>query len=492
MKKLLFLAAFVLSTFTSQADHVLGGEITYEYIGDSTGTPFHYKVKMTLHRIFGVGAPPLFSSYSVNVSSNCYSTQSVMVTRITPPTALAAGDGGFLMQGGMNCIDTTTPGLIRISMHKYEGTVILPGTCSDFRFYYDVCCRTGVITNLNDPASSPLHFTAFLNNTQGPNTSPAFIDDPLIYACVSQNVFLSHSVIEPDGDSIFFEFSAPRTGMNSFAPYDSGYSVNNPVTSTGMSLKNGVMNFRPSQVENDVIAVTITEYRLPPWGMLIPVSKITREVILNIVASCQQDTIHWPVNSLGIDTTADISCNDSIIKLQLAEEVLVDSLEFRVISLSDNMLRPIISIEPKNTYGGIYSKEIWLHMYQPFTYNDTLLLYNKSDLQTSCGAFYSKDTVRLLVNSCNTFFDLPEGKAEKGIEIYPNPVTDILTLSVPSANKPDRVVIYDIAGSLVYQKDLTGERDAELQIRCDFLKPGVYSVFISSGEKTTAYKLMKI
>jgi len=46
----LILLLFVLAPIASEASHIIGGDIQYKYVGDSSGVPNQYRIKLVIYR----------------------------------------------------------------------------------------------------------------------------------------------------------------------------------------------------------------------------------------------------------------------------------------------------------------------------------------------------------------------------------------------------------------------------------------------------------
>src|SRR5690606_23178129 len=72
-------------------------------------------------------------------------------------------------------------------------------------------------TNTNIAAGN-LYIEATLNNLHGhPNNSPFFSVRPVPYVCVNAPYFLNNGAVDPDGDSLTFDFIRPRTAATACA-----------------------------------------------------------------------------------------------------------------------------------------------------------------------------------------------------------------------------------------------------------------------------------
>ncbi len=78
---------------------------------------------------------------------------------------------------------------------------------------------------------------------------------------------------------------------------------------------------------------------------------------------------------------------------------------------------------------------------------------------------------------------------ENTFEMFPNPAKDIITINTPSVD-PISIVVYDISGNKVLAQDDVQHREISTQLDVSLLPTGVYSVGITSKNKTTFQKLV--
>lgn len=509
MKKLLPILLLLFGTIETQASHAAGADLTYEYIGDSTGIPFHYKVNLNVYRRNETGSAGLGNTLTVNVSSSCYSTQNVTVHRLTPQAGMSSGDGGVVFFPPVDCTDWQNPGsnYMNVSLHTYTAAVVLPGKCSDYIFSWSLCCRNNNITNLLTKPSLYVH--ALLNNIPGPNSSPRFNSAPIINQCLNKPGYNDFSASSKFGDSLAYEPEHPKSSAIDTIPYSAGYSLQQPITtSTGVQFDStsGLMSFTPIQIENDVVRVKVRQYALDTADTTMKlVGSITRDIQLQILANCRPpgDTSITVTNSANIATNAIIDCGDSIIRLTLSVPVMTDSItasgsEFRILD-GRGVPIPVIAARPGNVQlTGVFTNEILIEVDKPFTYNDTLnlMIKNGTDgntLVAACETRVRPDTVTLVVTACTTFFDLNEVESINGVTAYPNPVKANLILSHPNFKQAMvQVSVIDISGREVISSARYEAKNNELHIDVQNLPSGLYTLKITqNGQSPQVVKIVK-
>jgi gliding motility-associated-like protein len=172
----------------------------------------------------------------------------------------------------------------------YAATFTVPFTLQGYHLYYDRCCRTGGVINLNNSGSQGDAYTAFIPPQIILNSSPIFSGVNIPYVCVGDTVTFVNSAIDPDGDLLIFSFvtpfrgygtqqspAPPLPGILTFPPptvnYNPGYSATQPFGNAGLSIINGftgITQLSTTAVGKYLVGVLIQEYRN---GNLISVSR---------------------------------------------------------------------------------------------------------------------------------------------------------------------------------------------------------------------------
>ncbi|MFT6731721.1 MAG: serine protease AprX, partial [Glaciecola sp.] len=73
-------------------------------------------------------------------------------------------------------------------------------------------------------------------------------------------------------------------------------------------------------------------------------------------------------------------------------------------------------------------------------------------------------------------------------KVYPNPVTDILNIQIPSVNDITTLRIFDVLGKLVLEQDIT---ESSRQLDLSSMASGLYIMSFQSGNASKTFKLIK-
>ncbi|TVQ79602.1 MAG: T9SS C-terminal target domain-containing protein [Flavobacteriales bacterium] len=535
MKRLLPNLFLILSLLTigikTHASHITGGEITYRYIGDSTGIANQYRVTLVQYSTNRWSAVQMPSSVSMCITSSCFPNQT---------TTLAVVQG-FVSPGQIidpqNCGNNLSGGALTTFKMVYEGNVILPGICHDFRFQAATpCCRISAASIANianfGTTSQQLFLLAYLNNTLGHNNSPKFTTDPQTVYCANNRVNMIQNVTERDGDSLQFNFSNARTGGGNCASVSSlsnsvfapGFSSEKPFdTQNNFSITinqvNGNASFHAGPLIGFyVYSLAILEYRLNAAGTDYQiVGRVNREILVSFV-DCNESPVspHFlrrsiqggpgytnsnistdhrafmmgftPSDSAAFSTSptgyayalpnVNYNCPDSLIELVLRRPIVnltADASQFYVVGPDTQ------AIVGEKLYfnNNAYSDTIYLKPSQPLRFNGQHFLVIIKDtlnpLLTICGSEFA-DTIVYSLQASNCPDNLSvssEITPQFRPTISPNPAEHTVSIFNPSSGRL-QFEIYDLQG----RRYRTGEIEARSKTTCQItdLTSGVYVI----------------
>lgn len=493
---LLLLTGIFCLSINSQASHVIGGDITYRYIGDSTGVAHQYEVYLALYRdSAGIDLP--FTA-PICVTSSCYGATTISAQAINNNTSEAIS---------LPCQSSSLGTKRKFYRVRYKANTILPGTCSEYTFSYATCCRNSNFDNLQSSATT-FRIRAELDNTKGPNSTGTFSQEGAKQACLNSNTISAQNwdqgISNPDGDSIFytFDFSTPQVSNCGNTPspitFNQGYSSGNPISSSNgfVTFTNGVIQFTPYKIENAIVRVGEEEWRKDTLNnTMYRVGYSVRESYLIVSNSCRQDSFSTnDVNLVSSDTSTQFSmpsiwCNDQVFGVELNKPFMASSItpsgsEFRL----TNSLGQAVPIAGAT----VDSNQILIQLYAPAAYNDTLTLNMKAGndgntILMACGPEIPPFSSQIRVVSCTTSvgkneFLLPE------FSLYPNPGEQFINIEVTNA-APGQFTITDLQGRVIRQGSFS-----ELKFKLDIsqLSRGSYLLHLKQGELFRTQKFSKL
>lgn len=218
------------------------------------------------------GLPAIAATYDINIESPTCGIYAICTAYLIPtsssfPNPLEVSPLCPLQLSQSSCNGGTLPGVER---YIYRGKYYLPQACSDYLFYWEDCCRNGIITNINLPGSTGLRVEARWNKLQaGCDDSPAFSALPVPYICQGQLINYNQGGYDPDGDSLVYTMVEPLSNISTggFTPfqYNTPFSATYPLTTTTGSVifnsGTGQITFTASNTEITCLAIRIDEYR---------------------------------------------------------------------------------------------------------------------------------------------------------------------------------------------------------------------------------------
>ncbi|WP_299334819.1 S8 family serine peptidase [uncultured Psychroserpens sp.] len=73
-------------------------------------------------------------------------------------------------------------------------------------------------------------------------------------------------------------------------------------------------------------------------------------------------------------------------------------------------------------------------------------------------------------------------------KVYPNPVTNILSIQIPTANETTTMIVYDTLGKIILEQEVNSSAS---QLDVSSISPGIYILLFQSGNTSKTFKLIK-
>lgn len=300
MARKLILLCFLtcLAGWTSvYARHITGGEMFYEFLGNSDGA-FTYRVTLKLYRDCNSSGIQLdnaviFGVYTNGPSSTLFTAPRVNLGTVEVQQLSAPGP----------CI--TNPPVVCYEIGYYTTTVSLPASQEGYTIAFQRCCRVGGIENVLNSESIGVTYlttipgTGFLSSAPS-NSSPRFTGKDTVAICANTYFEYDFSAIDPDtSDSLSYEFceaymgdpnnprgqgqgnTTPIPPPYTSVPYSPGYAGGNPMGLTVTVNRNtGLVSGIAPTAGIYVLTVCVTEYR-----NRVPINKHRKDLQV-AVAGC--------------------------------------------------------------------------------------------------------------------------------------------------------------------------------------------------------------
>lgn len=278
MRKLISLLLLVIIFTQAQATHIAGGELFYRYIGPGTAAnTARYEVTMRLLReCSSVGAPLNGERVSVGIYNGV--TLGLVDSVVLAQTFSGAAPRIQNTPGANLCLSTSI--IVCYEVGIYVNTIDLPISAAGYILSWSRYSRMNLINGVNPLGA--IYVTRIPGTSaigMGVNSSPKFIDEDTAVVCFSSRFSINFGAIDPDGDSLSYEFCEAFTGGSNGNPnpwvvqipnlqltpvtYAAGFNgaspLGNQVTVNG---RTGVISGRsPAIVGPYVLCVCVTEWR---------------------------------------------------------------------------------------------------------------------------------------------------------------------------------------------------------------------------------------
>jgi len=297
----IFLLGFILSSFWSNASHVLGGEITWTCQGGD------YVFQLVVYRDCN-GAVLNTISEDINIwghpTLNVITLPFVSSSDVSPTcTQVAGGPSPLICGSGAN--GGNGQGAIEKIIYRSAPTTLtgIPPS-SGWVFTYQNFSRSGAITNLVSPSSKGITLISKMFAISGATTgcidnSPQFLQEPYFVSCAGDAYEYNMNAVDPDLDSLAISFGIPYDHFPSgvyvegvtppplsFVP---GFSYTSPTPDVNMNAGNIPASLDPSSGNLTLLSNNTGSYNVKIVaqsfrnGVLI--AEVSREMQI-IVVNC--------------------------------------------------------------------------------------------------------------------------------------------------------------------------------------------------------------
>ena len=270
----------LLSINHVSATHVIGGDLTYQCLGDDT-----YEFSLNFRRDCAFGDPE--AGFDNPAVLGIFDSQGNLLTflgenggielffdQILPVESVA--NEFCAVDNPSVCVEETT----------YKGSIKLPFRAGGYIIAYQRCCRNQTLLNIVDPLETGTTYFVTIDDFAFTecNSSPVFNDWADIYACKDTPLIFDHSAVDPDGDELVYSLCTPVTGAtidqpmpqppfqpdspvypywtevtwNNIFSTDNMFGVGTPLT---IDPNTGVINAVPGMIGQFLIGICVQEFR---------------------------------------------------------------------------------------------------------------------------------------------------------------------------------------------------------------------------------------
>lgn len=277
MKKLAILLLLFLVTDAVKANHLKGGWIQYEYLGDGNAANSS-RYRITVRQYLDYTSSTAQVDQSINLGIFNAGT-GVLFTRLI----VSLSNTEFPIQKEFDpCINPVPSNPPSYRIDSYETTIELPNINVGYTLAVQRCCRIGNIVNVSSGGSTTgVTYTTTISGiingvNYSRNSNPSFIQRDTVLLCYSAPFTFDFSATDTDGDSLSYSFCDgvntptpdPKPDIPSQPPYPGvtyllGYDGSNPLGPTvTIDPRTGLISgIAPSATGTYVVSVCVNEFR---------------------------------------------------------------------------------------------------------------------------------------------------------------------------------------------------------------------------------------
>jgi gliding motility-associated-like protein len=293
IKHIAALGFSLLFGLAAMATHIVGGDFYYKYVGNN-----QYDVTLKLYVDCENGNPNAIQSDQTAIVGIFNARTNVLVRTEN----FFRGSPRRLNKSYYTCL--VPPKDVCVDEYTYTRRLVLSPGADGLILAFQRCCRNNTISNIVTPESTGATYWCKIpgTGTVRNNNSAVFKELPPNYLCEGAPLTFDHSAIDPDGDSLVYEFYTPFRGATRDDPrpltpsrppfsnifWSNGYSTNAQITgapSLEIDRRTGLVTVTPNKVGQYVIGIRVLEYR---DGQLI--NETLRDYQMN-VRRCQFDLV---------------------------------------------------------------------------------------------------------------------------------------------------------------------------------------------------------
>ncbi len=274
------LLLFAFCSGKSYASHIVGGEVTYKFLGDSIGGPllnrvtfFKYLVSVVIYEDCQNGQPeaiaednpaflavyPTDSKIAYNIDTSVY---------FTPPQIQVPANFNN------SCVTHVPP--LCLLKKTFNKIYALPHNSSGYVVAYERCCRNNAIVNIISPGDNGSTYYCTLPKYPTRNNSAVFKNYPPQIICLNNPLKYDHSATDADGDSLSYEFCSALLGASNAIkpipgppPYDSVKYINPFKSNSPMpgfppiqiDARTGIITGTPNRIGRYLVTICCNEWR---------------------------------------------------------------------------------------------------------------------------------------------------------------------------------------------------------------------------------------
>jgi len=278
----------------ARATHLVGGEMTYAYVGSDAAGNRVYEVHCFIYRDCGPTNTngtgfDLSAAFAVYLEGALYTTANAPLDALTVEQVVPESPNTCAVLPPDLCIERA----------EYVFTLALPVVAGTYTVVHSRCCRSPSVTNLEVPEDQGFTLAARIPGTArvaGPNSSPSFAALPQAFVCNGIPFGLDNAAADADGDSLGYSLgpiflggdpSQPMPAVPAGPPFAeviwaAGFQAESPLGAGANTLihpTNGLFTGTPGAIGKFALGIWVEEWRA---GELL--GAIYRDFTVDVVA----------------------------------------------------------------------------------------------------------------------------------------------------------------------------------------------------------------
>ncbi len=253
--------------FSASATHIMGGDLTYEYLSPSTyQITFFYYIDCVNGNASAISSDEFAIFGFFNAKTKDFISKN----------EIQWSDTVLVTELNYACVDLKPNACVR----KYSFSFVKqidPGD-DGVIVSYQRCCRNKTIDNIFDPEAAGMTIFAVIPPKSIVNSNPVFKNLPPNFLCNDAELKFDHSALDKDGDSLSYSLYIPYIGATTSIPrpsqpsnppytelvYVSPYNLTNMMGGTEklkIDAKSGELTVKPDKVGQFVVGIKVNEFR---------------------------------------------------------------------------------------------------------------------------------------------------------------------------------------------------------------------------------------
>ncbi len=218
LRRIVLLVLLFTAGSVCYASHIIGGEITYRYMGEVAGGKSRYLISLSIYEDCLHGSPqaieednPAYFAVYDDVNNLLSFDSARFATSINVPPNYDVA-----------CI--TNPPEMCMLKKTFLINFDVPRNGHSYTVIYQRCCRNGDIVNIVNPSNTGATFTCTIpaDTVASSNNSAVYKNFPPQIICVNNPLLYDNSATDADGDSLSYElcesYDAPNGLPNNVIP----------------------------------------------------------------------------------------------------------------------------------------------------------------------------------------------------------------------------------------------------------------------------------